>query len=149
MLRLRQSLASLLVLFALTVSAALVFGSTPTLAAVDKEEYRRLHEDSSYGDTTREEILQTRERRKRQYKVMILDARKQLADHSAGEKILTMEQKEQFENKMDIFQRKLDSMQVDLEEWEIERLIVRETDNANRRRERSQHSRRVKSDSEF
>ena len=148
MLRLRQSLASRLVLFALIISATLVFGSTPTLAAVDKE-YKRLHENSSYGDTTREEILQTRERRKRQYKVMILDARKQLADHSAGEKILTMEQKEQFENKMDIFQRKLDSMQVDLEEWEIERLIVRETDNANRRRERSQHSRRVKSDSEF
>ena len=144
MLRLRQSLTSLLALLALIVSVALVFGSTPTLA-VD-EQYRRLHEDSSYGDTTREEILQTRERRKRQYKIMILDARKQLADHSAGEKILTMEQKEQFENKMDIFQRKLDSMQVDLEEWEIERLIVRETDNANRRRERSQYSRQVKSE---
>mmetsp|Transcript_36273 Transcript_36273/g.39345 ORF Transcript_36273/g.39345 Transcript_36273/m.39345 type:complete len:138 (+) Transcript_36273:73-486(+) len=125
----------------LVVITVLAFG-TPTLT----EEERLNGDASSYGDTTREAILQTRERRKRQLKVMILDARKQLADHSAGEKILTMEQKGQFEHKIDTFQRKLDSMLVDLEEWEIERLVVRETDNANRRHERSQDSRRVKTE---
>jgi hypothetical protein len=106
---------------------------------------------------------------------MAMDARKKLADHSSGENILTVEQKEQLENKADIFQRKIESMEIELEEWvrlrmmcidntfsiiapqisccrvvsthfwqEIERLIVRETENANRRRERSHHSRNIK-----
>ena len=77
---------------------------------------------------------------------MIMDARKKLADHSMGETVLTIKEKEELENKIDIFQRKLDSMQVDLEEWEIQRMIVRETENADRRRERSHASRNIKSE---
>jgi len=48
---------------------------------------------------------------------MVMDARKKLADHSSGENILTGEQKEQFENKVDLFQRKIKSMGIELEEW--------------------------------
>lgn len=116
--------------------------------AIDTDEIRRSRNEAetSYGDTTREQILETRNRRKRQLKVMVMDARKKLADHSSGENILTGEQKEQFENKVDLFQRKIESMEIELEEWEIERLIVRGTENANRRRERSRHSRNIKSE---
>jgi len=114
-----------------------------TFAVENQHHTTQLHRDASYGDTTKEEILLTRERRKKQLKVMVLDARKQLADHSAGEKLLSMEEKTQFENRIDLFQRKLDSMQVELEDWEIDRLVVRGTENANRRRERSQASRRI------
>ena len=91
--------------------------------AVEDEIMRRRGIETRYGDTTREQILETRNRRKRQLRVMMMDARKQLADHSAGEKTLTAELKEQLENKVDIFQRKIDSMEVDLEEWVSAHLI--------------------------
>jgi len=117
-----------------------------SMAIEDKIRSSRDTAEASYGDTTREQILETRNRRKRQLKVMMLDARKKLADHSSGEKILAAEQKEQLENNVDLFQRKIESMAVELEEWEIERLIVRETENANRRRERSHDSRNIKSE---
>jgi hypothetical protein len=48
---------------------------------------------------------------------MLMNARRKLADHSSGEKILTPEEKEQFENNVDLFQRKIESMNVELEEW--------------------------------
>eukprot|EP00536_Pseudo-nitzschia_multiseries_P007588 jgi/Psemu1/66097/estExt_Genemark1.C_1800052 len=89
------------------------------MAVNDKAEeiQRRFTTASSYGDTTREEILETRKRRKRQLNVMLMDARRKLADHSAGEKILTEEQKSQLEDTVDLFQRKVESMEVELEEW--------------------------------
>jgi len=77
---------------------------------------------------------------------MLMDARQKLADHSAGEKLLTEEQKSELETNVDLFQQKIDSMEVELEEWEIERLIVREQKTADRRRERSRDSRRLQSE---
>lgn len=126
------------------VAASLTLCGSSLAIDTDQISRSRNTAEASYGDTTREQILETRNRRKRQLKVMAMDARKKLADHSSGENILTVEQKEQLENKADIFQRKIESMEIELEEWEIERLIVRETENANRRRERSHHSRNIK-----
>jgi len=48
---------------------------------------------------------------------MVMDYRKKLADHSTGKNILTAEQKEELENKVDLFQRKIESMEVELEDW--------------------------------
>jgi hypothetical protein len=59
---------------------------------------------------------------------MLMDARKKLADHSSGENILTGEQKEQFQNKVDLFQRKIESMEIELEEWvRLRRMCVSNT----------------------
>ncbi len=69
------------------------------------------------GDTTREQVLETRNRRKEQIKNLVEDAKRKLADHAAGEKILTEEEKAELERNMDLFQRKVESMEVDLEEW--------------------------------
>jgi hypothetical protein len=108
-----QKLAVLLVTL-LAVSSLLV---PPSNAEQGNDGYGRIGRETTYGDTTREQILETRERRKRQFRNMILDARRKLADHSAGEITLTADKKKQLEDQVDIFQRKLDIMQVDLQDW--------------------------------
>jgi hypothetical protein len=106
-------------LFLVAATALMVVLLMPLASASSNtaDPFRRRDREATFGDTTREQILETRERRKRHLKNMILDARKKLADHSAGEITLTAEKKQQLENQMDIFQRKLDTMQHDLEEW--------------------------------
>jgi hypothetical protein len=70
-----------------------------------------------FGDTTREQVLETRERRRRQLRMIVDNARRKLADHSAGQIVLSAEEKKHLQDQMDIFQRKLDVMKVELEEW--------------------------------
>mmetsp|Transcript_8317 Transcript_8317/g.20469 ORF Transcript_8317/g.20469 Transcript_8317/m.20469 type:complete len:122 (+) Transcript_8317:102-467(+) len=94
-------------------------------------------------DTTREQVLESRNRRKEQIKSMVKDAKRKLADHDSGEKILTDEEREQLERNVDLFQRKVESMEEDLEEWEIERLVARGIEQDKRRRERSRDSRKI------
>ena len=72
----------------------------PSVATVDEIRRSRNTVEASYGDTTREQILETRNRRKRQLSVMVMDAKQKLADHSAGEITLTEEEKTQLENKV-------------------------------------------------
>ena len=76
-----------------------------------------VRDSTTYGDVTREQILETRNRRKRQLNAMVMDYRKKLAEHSTGKNILTAKQKEELENKVDLFQRKIESMEVELEDW--------------------------------
>ena len=76
-----------------------------------------VRDSTTYGDVTREQILETRNRRKRQLNAMVMDYRKKLAEHSTGKNILTTKQKEELENKVDLFQRKIESMEVELEDW--------------------------------
>lgn len=134
------------------LAVLLVFrdGESAGVGIVSVEDQDTFHKQSvSYGDTTREEILQTRERRKKQLRAMILDSRRKLADMTyweQGSSIDNDKKKVELETSIDLFQRKLDSMQVDLEEWEIERLIVRGKEHADRRRERSQGSRKIQSE---
>lgn len=47
---------------------------------------------------------------------MVNYMRKQLADHSAGEVILPAKEKSDIERRLDIFSRKLDMLQTDLQE---------------------------------
>jgi hypothetical protein len=94
----------------------LVLGAT---AELNKEE--RLIEDltsgAAYGyGSTRAEIINNRARRKRQLRNLVNDMRQKLADHSAGEKVLDPEEKATMERRMDIYQRKLDTMSDDLDE---------------------------------
>jgi hypothetical protein len=99
---------------------ALALPSLATAVDLDgdaADRFRRRDREISYGDTTREQILETRARRKRQLKKMILDARKKLADHAAGEITLTADRKKRLEDQMDVYQRKIDTMKDELEDW--------------------------------
>jgi mannitol-specific phosphotransferase system IIBC component len=109
---------NLLVLF-FVVTISLLSSSIIVAASHNKKDdrFRRKDRELTYGDTTKEQILETRNRRRRQLNNMILDARKKLADHAAGEITLTQEKKKAMENQMDIFQRKLDTMKEELEDW--------------------------------
>ena len=69
------------------------------------------------GDTTREQVLESRNRRKEQIKNLVKDAKRKLADHDSGEKVLTDEEKDQLQRNVDLFQRKVESMEEELEEW--------------------------------
>jgi hypothetical protein len=64
--------------------------------------------------TTREEVLDNRNNRKRQLKNLTNDMRKKLADHSAGEITLEPKEKEDMARRMDLYQRKLDMLKEDL-----------------------------------
>ena len=67
---------------------------------------------------------------------MLLDSKQRLADHSAGIRILDDEEKVDLEKKISIYQRKLETMQGDLDEREIERILKREQLRNERMRER-------------
>ena len=68
-----------------------------------------------YG-TSREEIIANRGRRQRQLTNLVNHMRQQLADHSAGEKILDAKEKEMIEKRRDVYQQKLESMKEDLDD---------------------------------
>merc|ERR1719491_900918 len=73
---------------------------------------RALTLDRKEDEITRESILERRSRRKRQIEVMLLSTRQKLSDHASGEKILTAEDKDKHENQIDLYQRKIESMEV-------------------------------------
>jgi hypothetical protein len=62
-----------------------------------------------YG-TTKEEFLDNRARRRSQIDVMVRTLRKQLADHSAGERLLEEDEKKATDRRIDLYQRKLDEL---------------------------------------
>ena len=104
-------------LHAIAVCSVSLMFSGLSMAIEDEIRLRRNNPETSFGDVTREQILETRNRRKRQLKVMLVDARKKLADHSAGEKPLTEEAKAILVNSIDVYRRKIESMEGELEEW--------------------------------
>jgi len=77
-------------------------------------------------ESTREEILASRQRRSQQIEDILEDAKKRMASHNAGTHILSDKEKADLEKKMAIYQRKLGAMRVDLDEREIERILQRE-----------------------
>jgi hypothetical protein len=87
----------------------------------------------------REEILESRKRRSKQLDAMLQDAQERLKDHKSGTRLLVEDEKVDLEKKINIYQRKLDTMTGDLDEREIERIIEREklrNDRMKERRER-------------
>jgi hypothetical protein len=82
------------------------------------EQIKKLHDDSVVGDdgATREEIIKKRENRKRQLQNLVNHMRKQLAAHSAGEKILDPEEKASIEKRIDMYLQKINSYKEDMDE---------------------------------
>jgi hypothetical protein len=84
----------------------------------------------------REEILESRRRRAKQLESMLEDSKQRLADHHAGTKLLNEKDKAALEKKINIYQRKLETLQGDLDDREVERIIKREKLRDERLRER-------------
>jgi hypothetical protein len=79
-----------------------------------------------YTHTQREEILESRRRRRVQLEAMMHDAEERLTLHTSGKKMLADDEVSALEKKADIFKRKLDTMKDDLDDREIERIMARE-----------------------
>lgn len=72
---------------------------------------------------------------------MLLDAKETLEAHSKGEKILADDELIKLEKKINIYQRKLETMQGDLDEREVERIIKRDQLRNERLKERREKRR--------
>ena len=74
----------------------------------------------------------------------MLESRQQLADHSSGKKVLDAKDLAALEKKIHVYQRKLDTMEGDMDEREVERILKREElrfqrdEERRRRREREE-----------
>jgi hypothetical protein len=84
----------------------------------------------------REEILESRKRRSKQLDAMLVDATERLKDHNSGTRLLIEKEKIDLEKKINIYQRKLETMTGDLDEREVERIIKREALRNDRMKER-------------
>ena len=88
--------------------------------------------------------MANRARRKKQLESLLLEARQQLADHSSGKKVLDATDLGALEKKIHVYQRKLDTMEGDMDEREVERILKREElryqrdEDRRRRREREE-----------
>ena len=87
--------------------------------------------------STREEILATREHRKRRLEDMIGDMEEQLEDHSHGRRRLSEGQRYSIEKRMNVYKLKLETMQGDLDDRKVDRILAREELRAERYRERA------------
>lgn len=79
-----------------------------------------------YLNVQREEILASRARRSKQIEGILDENKQRLADHNSGLRILSDNDKKDLESKITVYQRKLDSMQGELDEREVERILKRE-----------------------
>lgn len=84
----------------------------------------------------REEILANRARRKEKLEEMLAENQRKLEDHKAERNLLKAEEVETLEKRINAFSRKLETMQGDLDEREIEKLIEREHMRKKRHEER-------------
>jgi hypothetical protein len=101
----------------LTLSVLLLVACATAELSAEERFIEETTSGAAYGyGTTRDEITGNRARRKRQLRNLINDMRQKLADHSAGEIVLDPEEKTKMERRMDIYQRKLDTMSDDLDE---------------------------------
>jgi len=90
----------------------------------------------SHPRAQREEVLASRQRRREQLEKMLGELSQQVEDHKSGRRLLDAEEKTMLDKKIDIFQRKLETMQGDLDDREIERILKREEIQKERVQER-------------
>lgn len=73
---------------------------------------------------------------------MIKVERKKLADHSAGEKVLEPEKKQQVERRIELYTQKINSMRWEVDDDEVRKTFAREESQRKYREERGQGARR-------
>lgn len=84
----------------------------------------------------REEVLASRRNRREQLEKMLSEMTLQVENHENGKRLLKDEERESLYKKIDVFQRKLETMQGDLDDREIERMLARERIRNERMKER-------------
>lgn len=68
--------------------------------------------------------------------------RKELADHSSGEKVLEPEKKQQAEKRIELYTQKIDSMRWEVDDDEVRKIVAREESQRKYREERGEGARR-------
>jgi hypothetical protein len=74
----------------------------------------------------REEILASRRKRSQQLEVMLEESKQQLHDHNSGLRLLSDKERLDVEKRIQIYQRKLETLTRELDDREIERILRRE-----------------------
>ena len=74
----------------------------------------------------REDIITNRNKRKQQLEKLLEEARDTMASHESGRKLLNDDEFTTLERKISAYQRKLDTMQGDMDDREVERVLQRE-----------------------
>ena len=90
---------------------------------------------------SREDIIAKRRAHKQNLRNMVKSLRKQLSDHSYGSITLTTEEKERAEYNVDVLQRKVDTMEDDVQDFEVDRILEKERKDYEKRMARSDRSR--------
>jgi hypothetical protein len=74
----------------------------------------------------REEILASRAQRRQQLEVLLEQANKQLEAHKSGRKVLGNDDLKALEQKIHVYDRKLKTMEGEMDEREVDRILKRE-----------------------
>ena len=86
--------------------------------------------------------MANRARRKKQLESLLIDAQQQRSDHSAGKKLLEPAELADLDKKVHVYQRKLETMEGDMDEREVIRIQKREELRHHRDEERRQRRER-------
>lgn len=73
---------------------------------------------------------------------MIKVERKKLADHSSGEKVLELEEKQHVERRIELYTQKINSMRWEVDDDEVRKTFAREESQRKYHEERGQGHRR-------
>lgn len=92
----------------------------------------------------RQEILESRNRRKFSLQKLLLDNKDQLHDHEIGRKLLLSEDLERLKNQINLYERKLETMSGEMGEREVEKVLQREALIYERQEERRRREYRKK-----
>ena len=99
-------------------------------------------EDSMGYMSTREEILATRERRKKQFSGRVEDWKEQLDHHESGRRRLSDPEAHSIQKKIEVYQRKLEwHLEGEMDDRTVDRVLAREEIRAERHWERRARSR--------
>lgn len=80
--------------------------------------------------------MASRERRSKQIESLLEESKQRLVDHNTGTRILGDKEKADLGKKINIYQRKLETMLATLDEREVERILKREQLRNERLKER-------------
>ncbi|CAB9526248.1 expressed unknown protein [Seminavis robusta] len=110
------------------------------LAIVGSVVAKEFSHSTGFG-TTKEEIIANRERRKEQLKKLLDEVRETKDNHDSGRKLLSDEELTVVDRKISAYERKLETMQGEMDEREVEKVMQREKLRYERDEQRRQERR--------
>jgi hypothetical protein len=124
------------------ILALLLLATVVSSASVGTQDGGLKREDSMGYMSTREEILATRERRKKQFSGKVDDWKQQLDHHESGHRRLSDPEAHSIKKKIDVYERKMERhLEGEMDDRQVDRILAREEIRAERHWERRARSR--------